>query len=147
MFLREAHISDIPHMHMVRTAVTENTLSNPDLISHTDYLAFLTERGKGWVWEEENKIVGFAIVDLQDHNIWALFILPEYEKKGIGKQLHDTMLNWYFAQTQQTVWLSTAPGTRAETFYRKAGWKHVGAYGKGELKFEMSYTDWKDMGR
>jgi GNAT superfamily N-acetyltransferase len=88
------------------------------------------------------KFVGFAIADLVDHNIWALFLLPAFEQKGIGRALHDTMLNWYFAQTRHKVWLSTSPGTRAEGFYRKAGWKEVGTYGKGEIKFEMGWEDW-----
>jgi hypothetical protein len=39
---------------------------------------------------------------------------------------------------KENVWLSTSPGTRAEQFYRKAGWKETGIYGKGEIKFEMT---------
>ena len=53
------------------------------------------------------------------------------------------MLAWYFSQTKETVWLGTAPCTRAEKFYRKAGWKEVGKHGKGEIKFEMSFNDWR----
>ncbi len=30
-------------------------------------------------------------------------------------------------------------------FYRKAGWTEVGIYGKGEIKFEMTYDDWKTL--
>lgn len=86
--------------------------------------------------------MGFAIADLKENNIWALFIHPEFEKKGIGKQLHNTMLDWYFSKTQTTVWLSTAFNTRAETFYRKAGWTAVGLQGTKEIKFEMTYADW-----
>jgi len=71
-----------------------------------------------------------------------LFVHPEFEKQGIGKKLHDMMLGWYFDQTKETVWLGTAPNTRAEKFYRKAGWKEVGTHGKGEIKFEMNYNDW-----
>jgi hypothetical protein len=52
------------------------------------------------------------------------------------------MMSWYFLQTDKTVWLGTAPGTRAELFYRKAGWKVVGTHGKGEIKFEMTKDDW-----
>ncbi len=53
------------------------------------------------------------------------------------------MLDWYFAQHKESVWLSTAPASRAETFYRKAGWDEVGTYGKGEIKFEMTVNSWK----
>ena len=52
------------------------------------------------------------------------------------------MLDWYFEQTKENVWLSTSPMTRAERFYRKAGWKEIGTHGKGEIKFEMTYDDW-----
>ena len=98
-------------------------------------------RGKGWVCEIENQIVGFAIADLRDNNIWALFLQPEFENSGIGRQLHDIMLDWYFDQTKNNVWLGTSPKTRAETFYRKSGWKEIGTHGKGEIKFEMSFDN------
>jgi hypothetical protein len=52
------------------------------------------------------------------------------------------MLDWYFSKTEKTVWLSTAPGTRAEGFYRTAGWKETGLHGKNEIRFEMTYQDW-----
>jgi GNAT superfamily N-acetyltransferase len=142
MQIREATHSDIPYIQMVRNSVTENTLSDPALVPDKDVESYITQRGKGWVCELDNQIVGFAITDLMDYNIWALFLLPAFEQKGIGRALHDTMLNWYFAQTRHKVWLSTSPGTRAEGFYRKAGWKEVGTYGKGEIKFEMGWEDW-----
>ena len=97
MIFREAQISDIPQIQVVRNSVKENMLSDPALITDKDCEEFLTKRGKGWVCEIENSIVGFAIADLQDDNIWALFLHPDHEGKGIGKALHDTMLNWYFS--------------------------------------------------
>ncbi|WP_435523381.1 GNAT family N-acetyltransferase [Chryseobacterium indoltheticum] len=86
---------------MVRNSVKENTLSNPNLVTDKDCEEFITERGKGWVCEIDGKITGFSIVDLKDNNIWALFVDPDYEKKGIGKKLHDIMLDWYFSQTKK----------------------------------------------
>lgn len=140
--IREATVDDIPQIQVVRNSVTENTLSDPNLVSDKDCEEFLTKRGKGWVCEIGHKIVGFSIADLQENNIWALFIKPEFEKQGIGKILHDTMLDWYFEQTRKTVWLGTTPGTRADMFYRKTGWKEIGTHGKDEIKFEMTFTDW-----
>lgn len=140
--IREAKIDDIKQIQVVRNSVTENTLSDPGLVTDEDCIDFITIRGKGWVCELNTEIVGFAIADLRDHNVWALFMKPEYEKRGIGKQLHDTMINWYFEQTKETIWLGTSPGTRAETFYRKAGWIEVGKHEKNEIKFEMTYTHW-----
>ncbi|MBK9733111.1 MAG: GNAT family N-acetyltransferase [Chitinophagaceae bacterium] len=142
MIIREAKIYDIRQIQFVRNAVKENMLSDPELVTDDDCKVFLTERGKGWVCEIDHQIVGFSIVDLKDNNIWALFILPAFEKQAIGRQLHEVMLDWYFAQTKDKVWLGTAPGTRAEKFYRKAGWSEIGIHGKGEIKFEMTYDDW-----
>lgn len=143
MTFREANIADIKQIQTVRNSVNENTLSNPDLVTDADCYEFITKRGKGWVCEIDNQIVGFSIADLKENNIWALFVHPNYDKQGIGRQLHDLMLNWYFNQTSKNVWLGTAPNTRAEKFYKESGWTEVGIYGKGEIKFQMTFDNWK----
>jgi len=145
MFIREAKTGDIKQMQFVRNAVKENVLSNPDLVTDQACEDYITRRGKGWVCEINNVIVGFCIADLQDQNIWALFVQPDFEGKGIGRQLHDQMLDWYFAQDQQKVWLGTSPNTRAEKFYRKRGWEETGIYGKDEIKFEMTRERWENL--
>jgi GNAT superfamily N-acetyltransferase len=142
MIIREAMPDDIKQIQIVRNSVKENVLSNPNLVTDKDCKEFITIRGKGWVCEIDNQIVGFAIADLKGNNIWALFLRPEYENKGIGRQLHNIMLDWYFNQTKVKVWLGTSPNTKAETFYRKSGWTEVGTHGKNEIKFEMTYEDW-----
>jgi len=144
MNFREAKINDIPQIQIVRNSVNENQLSNPDVVKDKDYEIYLTDNGKGWVCEIDDGIVGFAIVDLVESNIWALFLKPEFENQGIGKQLHNIMLNWYFQQTQTPVWLGTAPNTRAEKFYKLSGWKEIGMHGK-EIKFEMSFDQWQNL--
>lgn len=142
MIIREAKIADIKQIQIVRNSVTENTLSNPDLVTDEICQEYISIRGKGWVCEINCEIVGFAIVDLKENNIWALFINPKFEKKGIGKQLQKTMLDWYFTQTKETIWLGTGFNTRAEQFYRKSGWTETGTNGPTEIKFEMRYSDW-----
>ncbi|MEP6952034.1 MAG: GNAT family N-acetyltransferase [Ginsengibacter sp.] len=143
MIFREAKIEDIKEMQIVRNSVKENVLSNPALVTDKDCEDYITLRGKGWVCEINNSVIGFAIADLEENNIWALFLQPEHEKRGIGKELHHMMLEWYFSKTQEKIWLGTAPNTRAERFYRKCGWKEVGTHGKGEIKFEMTYDEWR----
>jgi GNAT superfamily N-acetyltransferase len=143
MVFRDATVTDIPQIQLVRNSVKENALSDPAFVTDNDCENYLVNRGKGWVCEVDDRIVGFAMVDLIDHNVWALFVQPGFEKSGIGKRLHDDMLDWYFSKTDSTIWLSTAPGTRAEKFYHKAGWKEAGVHGKGEIKFEMAATYWR----
>ena len=144
MIFREALIADIPQIQVVRHSVKENILSNPALVTDEDCIEFLTVRGKGWVCEADNTIAGFAIADLKEYNIWALFLHPDFEGKGIGKELHRLMMDWYFSQTNHTAWLGTAPDTRAQEFYMQQGWKNAGTVNKGEIKFEMSKEDWEN---
>lgn len=141
--IREALITDIPQIQRVRNAVKENTLSDPALVPDADVEDYMFRRGKGWVSLEGDRITGFSIVSITDQNVWALFIEPGFDKLGAGRLLHDIMMDWYFSQTSENCWLSTTPGTRAEGFYRKAGWEEDGMYGKKEIKFIMSAEKWK----
>jgi len=142
MIIREAVPEDIKQMQVVRNLVKENVLSDPSVVTDEACYEYIAIRGKGWVCEVNQQIVGFAIADLKDNSIWALFVDPAFERQGIGRQLHTVMLDWYFSQTTKTVWLETAPNTRAEAFYRKSGWTAVGKYGAHDIKFEMTHEDW-----
>ena len=142
MNFRQAIPEDIPQIQIVRNSVKENQLSNPNLIPDDLVEEFITKRGKGFVCEIDDIIVGFSIVDFVENNVWALFLLPEFEGKGIGKKLHQLMLDEYFSKTKETIWLSTEANSRAENFYKKQGWKNAGFHGN-EVKFEMSFEDWR----
>ena len=142
MNFRQAITEDIPQIQIVRNSVKENQLSNPNLIPDELVEEFITKRGKGFVCEIDKKIVGFSIVDFVENNVWALFLLPEFEGKRIGKKLHQLMLDEYFSKTKETIWLSTEANSRAEIIYKKQGWKNAGFHGN-EVKFEMSFEDWK----
>ncbi|HEX8327970.1 MAG TPA: GNAT family N-acetyltransferase [Hymenobacter sp.] len=142
MQIREARVADISAYMEVRFAVKENVLNNRALVTDEDNVDYLTRRGKGWVAEADGRVVGFAIADLQDHSIWALFVHPDFDQQGVGGTLHRTMLNWYFRQTSEPAWLSTAPGTRAEEFYRRRGWQETGRTNSGEVRFELTAAQW-----
>lgn len=142
MAFREATLQDISQIQIVRHAVKENVLSDPGLVTDKDCANYLVNRGKSWVCELDSKIIGFAIADLVDDNIWALFVDPHFERQGIGRKLHELMLDWYFSQDKRKVWLGTSPNTRAASFYKKAGWMETGMHGRNEIKFEMRSADW-----
>jgi hypothetical protein len=44
------------------------------LVPDSDVEEYINHRGRGWVCEIDGQVVGFAIADLVDNNIWALFI-------------------------------------------------------------------------
>ena len=140
MVIRPATEHDIDAMHRVRTSVRENRLSDPALVQPQHYRAMLGELGRGWVAEVGGSIVGFAVADRSRANVWALFVDPAFEGRGIGRRLHDVLLEWLFSTGLDRVWLSTVPGTRAEGFYRAAGWTVAGDEENGEVRLEYSRT-------
>ncbi|MEO8590329.1 MAG: GNAT family N-acetyltransferase [Flavobacteriales bacterium] len=142
MVVREATAADIRAMHVIRLGVRENRLSDPSVVTEQDYHDFMARDTKSWVCAHstgsgpDGAIVGFAMVDVEKRNVWALFVAPEHEFNGVGKLLHDTMLAWYFTRAD-VLRLSTAPDTRAEAFYRKAGYTEQGLTPSGEVIFEL----------
>ncbi len=139
--IRIASEADVPQMHHIRLNVRENRLLDPSVIQPTDYVPMLSERGRGWVAELGGRIAGFAVADLSRANIWALFVDSDCEGLGIGRMLHDAMLHWMFGKGVPRVWLGTEPGTRAERFYKSAGWQYV-EYARGEAKYELLREEW-----
>jgi GNAT superfamily N-acetyltransferase len=135
--LRQAGRSDIDAIQRVRHAVRENRLTSLT-ISDEDVRRMLEERGRGWVVEDEGRVVAFAVGDATNGNVWALFVDPAFERRGHGRRLHDTMVRWLWDQGLDRLWLTTGAGTRAERLYRAAGWQCTGPAGGGELRFEMN---------
>jgi len=135
--LRQAVVADIPGMHRVRMAVKENRLAST-VVTEADDAPAIEKTGRGWVVEIEGQVLAFAVGNKTNGNIWALFVDPAHERKGYGRRLHDEMTNWLRGQGLATLWLTTAPGTRAERFYETAGWRRAGVTAKGEVRFERT---------
>lgn len=134
--LRQATKTDIAGMHRVRVAVRENRLTDPNRITSHDYLAAIESLGRGWVAETDGEIVAFA-VGYADGNIWALFVHPDHEGRGHGRALHSQMVNWLWSLGLKRLWLSTAPGSRAERFYQSLGWRPHGTVAGGDVQLEL----------
>lgn len=133
--VRAATAADVAAMHQIRLAVRENELGERTRITERDYLSFVNA-GSAWAAETSDGIAGFAALDAASRNVWALFVAPDRERVGVGRALHDHMLIWASAQGLRTLWLTTSPGTRAESFYRRCGWVEAGPTESGELRFE-----------
>jgi len=136
MGVREASNSDIAGIQRVRQSVRENTLPDYSVIGPELILQHIQELGRGWVYEHERRIVAFAIANLQEASIWALFVEPEWESRGFGRALHNTMLEWLRSQGAARVTLGTDPGTRAARFYEAAGWEFSRIDDSGEAIYE-----------
>lgn len=137
MNFREAKIEDIPALSEVRRSVKENVLSDPRKVTREMYVAYLGESGKGWLCEIEGEVVGFSVASVADMSVWALFVKPAYEEKGIGKRLLRLATDWLFEMNATTITLSTAAHTRADSFYRKQGWRRGEIKSDGEVCYRL----------
>lgn len=136
MLLRPAERNDIGQMHAVRLSVRENILTSMRL-DESDYERAISVEGKGWVVEDDGRIVAFAVGNAKSGNVWALFVHPDHERRGYGRQLLDALVDWLWQQGLDHLWLTTKPGTRAAKFYELAGWRQVANSDSGELRLEL----------
>ena len=135
MIFREAKVEDIPALSEIRLSVTENVLSDPRKVTPETYADYLTASGKGWLCELDGEAVGFSVASLADTSIWALFVRPGYEGRGVGGRLLSLATDWLFEMGAPSVTLRTEAGTRADRFYERRGWQRGDIKGGGEVRY------------
>lgn len=140
MRLREATIDDIPAMHRIRLVVRENRLRDTSWLTPEVYEACLKPTGTAntWVAEVDGDIAGFATARSPEADVWALFVDPAHEGQGIGRALLDRAVAWLFERGADEVVLATGPGTRADAFYREAGWRRGETLDNGDVRYRLA---------
>jgi len=143
MIFREALEEDIEGMFVVRTAVKENLLSYNQLrqigITPESISEMLQDSCNAWVAEEGDRIVGFSIADKSNGRLWALYILPEFEGRGIGKKLLQEAEQWLWQHKLREIWLTTeSRPTRALGFYKHLGWEYRKNSGQNDVVYVKS---------
>ena len=132
--IRTAERSDIPRIFEIRAAVRENKLSNPELVTPADCEWFI-DNSAFWLWVEDEDVQGFSAADPRDGTIFALFIHPDYEGRGIARKLLPLACETLRAAHHNSATLTTDAGTRAEMFYRQDGWTEIGRQEDGQIIF------------
>ena len=132
--IRRATEADRERISEIRFSVKENILRDRSRVTH-DMVTWFIENPGIWLWEEDGRILGFSAADTRDGSIWALFVAPGHERRGIGRALFAKACDVLRQEGHRTAWLTTQAGSRAEGFYRAAGWKVIGTSAKGELIF------------
>jgi GNAT superfamily N-acetyltransferase len=118
----------------IRGSVRENRLSDPSRVTLQDYHWHI-DHAPIHVWEDDGLIKGMSAGDPRDGSIWALFVDPAFEGRGIGQVLILAACTSIAAAGHCTAKLSTEPGTRAERFYLRNGWLAKGYTERGEAIF------------
>ena len=135
--IRRATHADIARIMAIRHAVRENRLSDPNVVTAADCARFI-DRAEIWVWVAEGVVQGFSAGDPDNGEIWALFVDPGHEGRGIGRALLAQACATLRSAGHGAATLGTDAGTRAERFYRTAGWIDGGTNAKGEVVFRKA---------
>lgn len=135
--IRRAGYGDVPALMAIRAAVRENVLSDPARVPALAVRAFIDRTGI-WVWEEDGRVLGFSAVDTRDGSVWALFVDPTAEGRGIGQALLPPALDDLRRAGWREARLTTQPGSRAERFYRRDGWVAAGIAADGDRIFHRT---------
>lgn len=118
--------SDIGDFYDVRFSVKENRI-HPHQVHLLDRSLLVEQinQGGGWICVDSlsGTAAGVCLPILgQVPMIGALFVRPEYHRRGIGEALLDKSLEWLASKGVEKVTLVTDPGSGADRFYQRLGW-------------------------
>lgn len=135
LIYRKAVSEDIAACIDVRGRTRENAISIKGLrargITHESWSGDVAAGNcPGYVCLDEGTIVGYCFGDKATGEIVVLALLPDWEGKGIGKNLLDRVVQDFAKLGFQRLFLgcSSNPKVRSYGFYRHLGWKSTGTF-------------------
>lgn len=132
---------DIETLFDIRTSVEQNHQSREDLaalgLTAPRLAEMLQTRSRAWLCHMGDTAAGFAMADAARATVFALFVRPGFEGRGIGRRLMAEAESWLFAQGWDQIWLATGDdeSLRALGFYRHLGWVPAGVLDDGQIRF------------
>lgn len=125
---RKIEAGDVDQLFVVRTSVSENTLTMDELgrmgITRKSTADALGNPLVGYLCEVSDRLVGFAMADVRSGEFSVIAVLPEHERRGVGRELLRLTEELLWSAGHKTIWLWTGGDrqTRALHLYQKAGW-------------------------
>jgi len=125
---REIILADVPSLFVVRVATRQNAYTMEELarlgITGEFVSIMIDTTHRGWLCEEDGRVIGFAMGNRESGEMWVVAVLPECEGRGVGAELLTRVENWLWSEGWDEIWLTTDMDSslRAYGFYRKLDW-------------------------
>lgn len=130
---RQALPTDIADMFALRARTRENPISPHELAElgitpNSTAEAMVRGRSSCWVCSDGSSLVGFATGDRTSGEILVVAVSPEFEGKGVGKRLLQSVIASLRSGGCSRLWLAASPDpcVRSHGFYRYLGWQPTG---------------------
>jgi GNAT superfamily N-acetyltransferase len=140
--LRPATVVDVPTLFAIRTGVRENHMNLEELALAgvtPESVVDLIRSGSAatWIGLWDGEPAAFAMARADRGDVFALFVLPEMEGRGLGGALLSAAEAWLASRGVGTAWLLTGgePGLKAARFYAAQGWLAKGRQPDGQIRF------------
>jgi GNAT superfamily N-acetyltransferase len=146
MNIRIAQVKDIETLFEIRTSVRENHQSREEIaalgITPETVATMLQTECAAWIAEIDDQPIAFAIANATAETIFGIFVLPDFEGRGVGRALMQKAEQWLWSQGCEEIWLLTGndPNLRAYGFYCHLGWTPVGVEQQGGMPGEMKFV-------
>ncbi|ENI8089352.1 GNAT family N-acetyltransferase [Salmonella enterica] len=139
IYIRQALITDVDSIFEIRTSVTENHLSREEMrqmgITERSVADMIQKSTCAWGAIDGVKAVGFTMVLHDKGCLFAAFVLPEYENRGIGRELLMRAEEELFKH-HEVIWLETEKNSRAAKIYKHLGWDDKTDIDEGHIRLE-----------
>ncbi|GME45959.1 MULTISPECIES: GNAT family N-acetyltransferase [unclassified Pantoea] len=137
--IRLALPSDIESIFDVRTSVKENYLSREEMelmgVTESVVTNMIEKSHCAWVAIDDEKVIGFSMILPDEGCLFAAFVLPEYEGRGVGRSLVELAEQELF-KYHEVAWLETDKNSRAAEFYRRLGWVEKENVSESDIRLE-----------
>ena len=141
--LRAATEADIDTLFDIRTSVIQNHLSMQQLSDLGITAATLAEAVRSgtsaWIAELGGTAAGFAMVDAEAGEVFALFVRPEFEGRGLGRLLLNEAEKELFRHHDRICLVTDGHAhIRANGFYLHLGWSFACRVDERDVRYEKA---------
>jgi ribosomal protein S18 acetylase RimI-like enzyme len=150
---RQSFVGIVPQTFLDKMSVENRSKAFEKRFSEDSYKMYVAE---------ERGVIGFVdfgepreIIDTYEAELFAIYLLPEFHRKGIGGRLFNLCIDNLVMNGKSSMYLFALEVSQYKSFYEKKGGKVVGrkqieiesimfdelVYGWNSLK-QLSFTPW-----
>lgn len=158
MPIRMAAPKDLPEILAIYTPYVTDTpfsfeYTVPSLECFTERFLAITAQFPWLVWEEDGKILGYAYGSAPFDRAayqWcaedSIYLHPDAQGRGIGRQLHEALEKLLIMQGYQKIYaIITSENKGSLAFHQAMGYRFVAHFPECGYKFEKTYdTIWME---